>query len=73
MTTDTLAHVVTVWEIHKLPMYDIKALAVWSLLYSYSFEQKSDWTREYPGQEEILVNWMADTPLLQERPRESDN
>ena len=27
---------------------------VWSLLYSYSFEQKSDWTREYPGQEEIL-------------------
>jgi len=27
---------------------------VWSLLYSYSFEQNSDWTREYPGQEEIL-------------------
>ncbi|GAB7348768.1 hypothetical protein MBLNU459_g7497t1 [Dothideomycetes sp. NU459] len=27
---------------------------VWSQLYSYSFNQKSDWTREYPGQEEIL-------------------
>ncbi|KAJ9622704.1 hypothetical protein H2203_006355 [Taxawa tesnikishii (nom. ined.)] len=27
---------------------------VWSMLYSYSFEQNSDWTREYPGQEEIL-------------------
>ncbi|KAK5102411.1 hypothetical protein LTR70_000197 [Exophiala xenobiotica] len=27
---------------------------VWSHLYSYSFEQNSDWTREYPGQEEIL-------------------
>ena len=29
---------------------------VWSLLYSYSFEQNPDWTREYPGQEEILVS-----------------
>lgn len=28
---------------------------VWSALYSYSFEQKSDWSREYPGQEELLV------------------
>ncbi|KAB8801883.1 hypothetical protein FH972_026705 [Carpinus fangiana] len=27
---------------------------VWSLLYSFSFEQKADWTRLYPGQEEIL-------------------
>lgn len=27
---------------------------VWSLLYSYSFEQNPDWTREYPSQEEIL-------------------
>jgi cation diffusion facilitator CzcD-associated flavoprotein CzcO len=27
---------------------------VWSLLYSFSFEQKPDWTRLYPGQEEIL-------------------
>ncbi|KAK5018033.1 hypothetical protein LTR16_000600 [Cryomyces antarcticus] len=27
---------------------------VWSRLYSYSFEQNPDWTREYPGQEEIL-------------------
>lgn len=27
---------------------------MWSHLYSYSFEQKTDWTREYPGQEEIL-------------------
>jgi cation diffusion facilitator CzcD-associated flavoprotein CzcO len=29
-------------------------LTVWSHLYSFSFEQNSDWTREYPGQEEIL-------------------
>ncbi|KAF2751300.1 flavin-binding monooxygenase-like protein [Sporormia fimetaria CBS 119925] len=28
---------------------------VWSVLYSYSFEQNPDWTREYPGQEEILA------------------
>ena len=28
---------------------------VWSMLYSYSFAQNSDWTREYPGQEEILA------------------
>ncbi|KAF9691619.1 hypothetical protein EKO04_010377 [Ascochyta lentis] len=27
---------------------------VWSMLYSYSFEQNPDWTRQYPGQEEIL-------------------
>ncbi|XP_014557842.1 hypothetical protein COCVIDRAFT_96061 [Bipolaris victoriae FI3] len=27
---------------------------VWSMLYSYSFEQNPEWTREYPGQEEIL-------------------
>lgn len=27
---------------------------MWSHLYSYSFEQNPDWTREYPGQEEIL-------------------
>ncbi|ETN37694.1 uncharacterized protein HMPREF1541_07317 [Cyphellophora europaea CBS 101466] len=27
---------------------------VWSHLYSYSFEQNPAWTREYPGQEEIL-------------------
>ncbi|KAF2678189.1 flavin-binding monooxygenase-like protein, partial [Lentithecium fluviatile CBS 122367] len=27
---------------------------VWSMLYSYSFEQNPNWTREYPGQEEIL-------------------
>ncbi|CAK4032395.1 Baeyer-Villiger monooxygenase [Lecanosticta acicola] len=27
---------------------------VWSMLYSYSFAQNPDWTREYPGQEEIL-------------------
>lgn len=27
---------------------------VWSALYSYSFEQRSNWTREYPGQEEML-------------------
>ncbi|KAJ5689875.1 FAD-binding monooxygenase ktnD [Penicillium macrosclerotiorum] len=28
---------------------------VWSALYSYSFEQKSNWSREYPGQEEIYA------------------
>lgn len=28
---------------------------MWSHLYSYSFEQNPDWTREYPGQEEILA------------------
>ncbi|KAK6390324.1 hypothetical protein LTR65_005699 [Meristemomyces frigidus] len=28
---------------------------IWSTLYSYSFAQNSDWTREYPGQEEILA------------------
>jgi cation diffusion facilitator CzcD-associated flavoprotein CzcO len=27
---------------------------VWSTLYSYSFAQNAEWTREYPGQEEIL-------------------
>lgn len=30
------------------------------MLYSYSFAQKSDWTREYPGQEEILA-YLTDT------------
>ncbi|KAJ5489243.1 FAD-binding monooxygenase ktnD [Penicillium diatomitis] len=28
---------------------------VWSSLYSYSFEQNPNWTREYPGQEEIYA------------------
>ncbi|KAH9827077.1 Pyridine nucleotide-disulfide oxidoreductase [Teratosphaeria destructans] len=28
---------------------------VWSTLYSYSFAQNTEWTREYPGQEEILA------------------
>jgi cation diffusion facilitator CzcD-associated flavoprotein CzcO len=37
---------------------------VWSMLYSYSFEQNPDWTREYPGQEEILVRVLLQTPLL---------
>jgi len=32
---------------------------VWSQLYSYSFAQNSDWTREYPGQEEILSYLMG--------------
>lgn len=27
---------------------------VWSALYSFSFAQNTDWTRQYPGQEEIL-------------------
>lgn len=35
---------------------------VWSVLYSYSFEQNPDWTRQYPGQEEILVR-RSSTPL----------
>ncbi|KAG2421920.1 hypothetical protein HFD88_005896 [Aspergillus terreus] len=39
------------WHDNKYPGC---ACDVWSTLYSYSFEQKSDWTREYPGQEEIL-------------------
>ncbi|KKK25400.1 hypothetical protein AOCH_004515 [Aspergillus ochraceoroseus] len=30
------------------------ACDVWSALYSFSFEQRTTWTREYPGQEEIL-------------------
>ncbi|KAJ5494297.1 hypothetical protein N7463_010384 [Penicillium fimorum] len=28
---------------------------VWSSLYSYSFEQNPNWSREYPGQEEIYA------------------
>jgi cation diffusion facilitator CzcD-associated flavoprotein CzcO len=32
---------------------------VWSQLYSYSFAQNSSWTREYPGQEEILSYLMG--------------
>ncbi|KAL4892222.1 hypothetical protein BDV59DRAFT_202739 [Aspergillus ambiguus] len=39
------------WNDNKYPGC---ACDVWSTLYSYSFEQKTDWTREYPGQEEIL-------------------
>ncbi|KAI9372354.1 hypothetical protein BJX61DRAFT_534017 [Aspergillus egyptiacus] len=38
------------WNDNKYPGC---ACDVWSTLYSYSFEQKSDWTREYPSQEEI--------------------
>lgn len=41
---------------------------VWSMLYSYSFAQNPDWTREYPGQEEILSYLMKvaqDYKLLQ--------
>ncbi|KAB8239110.1 flavin-containing monooxygenase [Aspergillus alliaceus] len=29
------------------------ACDVWAALYSFSFEQKTDWSREYPGQEEL--------------------
>ncbi|KAI4766975.1 cyclohexanone monooxygenase [Aureobasidium sp. EXF-3400] len=32
---------------------------VWSQLYSYSFAQHAAWTREYPGQEEILSYLMG--------------
>jgi hypothetical protein len=35
---------------------------VWSALYSYSFEQNPDWSREYPGQEEILVRALSPPP-----------
>lgn len=27
-----------------------------SMLYSFSFEQNPEWTRKFPGQEEILVS-----------------
>ncbi|WPH02986.1 Hypothetical protein R9X50_00585800 [Acrodontium crateriforme] len=40
------------WHDNKYPGC---ACDVWSSLYSYSFAQNSDWTREYPGQEEILA------------------
>ncbi|KAL4864933.1 hypothetical protein BDV12DRAFT_175457 [Aspergillus spectabilis] len=40
------------WNDNKYPGC---ACDVWSALYSYSFEQRSNWTREYPGQEEILT------------------
>ncbi|KAE8355467.1 hypothetical protein BDV28DRAFT_146140 [Aspergillus coremiiformis] len=38
------------WNDNKYPGC---ACDVWGALYSFSFEQKSDWAREYPGQEEI--------------------
>ncbi|PWY69106.1 flavin-binding monooxygenase [Aspergillus heteromorphus CBS 117.55] len=31
------------------------ACDAWRGLYSFSFEQRPDWTRKYPGQEELLV------------------
>ncbi|KAL2867629.1 sulfatase domain protein [Aspergillus lucknowensis] len=40
------------WNDNKYPGC---ACDVWSTLYSYSFEQRAEWTREYPGQEEILA------------------
>ena len=39
-----------------LQFTDHRFHTVWSHLYSFSFEQNSDWTRKYPGQEEILVS-----------------
>jgi cation diffusion facilitator CzcD-associated flavoprotein CzcO len=33
--------------------YEAHTILVWSHLYSLSFEPNPDWTREYPGQEEI--------------------
>ncbi|KAJ5329475.1 hypothetical protein N7452_009865 [Penicillium brevicompactum] len=38
------------WNDNKYPG---SCCDVWSTLYSYSFEQNPNWTREYPGQEEI--------------------
>ncbi|KAL2826655.1 hypothetical protein BDW59DRAFT_144989 [Aspergillus cavernicola] len=40
------------WNDNKYPGC---ACDVWSSLYSFSFEQRSNWTREYPKQEEILA------------------
>ncbi|TKA75336.1 hypothetical protein B0A55_05556 [Friedmanniomyces simplex] len=40
------------WHDNKYPGCCCDVL---STLYSYSFAQNSDWTREYPGQEEILA------------------
>ena len=54
--TNTL-DVVAMVMIHKPFYYPVRfahEALVWSHLYSYSFEQNPDWTREYPGQEEIL-------------------
>ena len=51
-----LGAVVTV-RAHPRPSclaYQLTSIPVWSHLYSYSFEQNAEWTREYPGQEEIL-------------------
>ncbi|CAI7646624.1 unnamed protein product [Penicillium manginii] len=39
---------VVVVTVGRPPIYPL-----WSSLYSYSFEQSSRWSREYPGQEEI--------------------
>ncbi|PKX99987.1 FAD/NAD(P)-binding domain-containing protein [Aspergillus campestris IBT 28561] len=39
------------WNDNKYPGC---ACDIWSALYSLSFEQKADWSREYPGQEELL-------------------
>ncbi|CAG8362118.1 unnamed protein product [Penicillium salamii] len=38
------------WNDNKYPG---SCCDVWSTLYSYSFEQNPEWSREYPGQEEI--------------------
>ncbi|CAG7923244.1 unnamed protein product [Penicillium olsonii] len=38
------------WNDNKYPG---SCCDVWSSLYSYSFEQNPEWSREYPGQEEI--------------------
>jgi hypothetical protein len=61
-TTNTQAAAVMVRQCycfggwHGLGSSQTNNSAVWSHLYSFSFEQNSDWTREYPGQEEILVS-----------------
>lgn len=54
-TTSTLGAVVMVRTI-SLGILQFNSLtrAVWSHLYSYSFEQNPDWSADYAGQEEIL-------------------
>lgn len=54
----------------KLPQYKVEIVIlankglVWSSLYSYSFEQNPNWTREYPGQEELHVRTIPSGNIL---------
>ncbi|EXJ95632.1 hypothetical protein A1O1_00754 [Capronia coronata CBS 617.96] len=46
-------------NLHSYSLVHFLTAIVWSHLYSFSFEQNPDWTREYPGQEEILEYLMG--------------